>query len=92
MEAILLWMHFETVMCMSCVPEVLHGVVCVVNVALALLRMCLMRSIFNICYQSYDHKKLRSTWVTVSRCRGEAHFPFRCAPGSVVMRRHQVRF
>ena len=77
-------------MYMSCVPHVMYGLVFVVKFAVALLRICMTKSNVRFCYQICDKK--HSTWVTLSRCRGEAHFPFRCAPRRLVMRRYQVRF
>ena len=37
------WMHFETVMYMSCVPYVMYGLVFVVNFAVALLSLVTLR-------------------------------------------------
>ena len=74
METILRRMHFQTDMCMSCVPDVMYGFVFVAeNVAIALFRICMMKYKCKSCGQSCDIKK-RSTSVTVSRCCGETHF------------------
>ena len=40
---ILLWMHSETVMYMSCVPHVMYGLVCVVHFVIALLGICMTK-------------------------------------------------
>ena len=124
-------------MCTSCVPQVLYGLVCVENVAIALLRMCLMKSMFKMCYPSCDHRKtarnmrpgfsmqLRVRTISVGSvssllflrtlrvgsvssrfpCQQKLnrsmvtlatlnilsaisqHFPFRCAPGRLVIQR-----
>ena len=54
METMLRRMHFQTDMCMSCVPDVMYGVVFAVNVAIALFRICMMKSKFKVCDQSCD--------------------------------------
>ena len=39
---------------MSCVPHVMYGLVCVVNLAIALLRICMMKYEIRCCYPICD--------------------------------------
>ena len=54
MWTILLWLLFESVVYMSCVPYVRCGLVCVGNFALALLRICRTKSKLTLFYQICD--------------------------------------
>ena len=60
-------------------------------VAIALFHICMIKSLFNKCAQSCDSTTTLTISDNVALLRGNALF-FRCAPGSLVMRRSQVRF
>ena len=77
--------------CVCLVYQMCYSFVFAVNVAITLFRICMMESKCKMCDQSCDQTNTLNISDSVALLRGSALF-FRCAPGSLVMRRYQVRF
>ena len=57
---------------MSCVPHVMYGLLCVGSFAVALLRICMMKSKIKMCDQSCNQKNTPNMSDNVALSRGSA--------------------